>query len=120
MLVRPATAHGRGTKTLPSYDLVTKGNVFSLNLLDKKEESIMRIVEKPSSLCGEKLRGLEFGEEETGAPILKRAFAYLECRVQEIYEPGDHALVIGEVIHAGRHGEGEPITCADLKWHYGG
>jgi hypothetical protein len=32
----------------------------------------------------------------------------------------DHALVIGEVIHAGLRGEDEPIMCSNLKWHYGG
>ena len=103
-----------------TYDLLKKGNVFSLNLLDKKDRRIIRAVEKPSRSAKNKMRTVEHVEEQTGAPILLQAFAYVECKVRAIYEPGDHALVIGEVVHAGRRGRGEPLTCADLKWHYGG
>jgi len=103
-----------------SYDLVKKGRVFSVNLLDKSEGRIIRALERPSRSSGAKLNKVAHAEEEFGAPILQRAFAYVECKVREIYEPGDHALVVGEVVHAGLRGEGEPIMCADLKWHYGG
>lgn len=103
-----------------TYDLMKSGGGFSLNLLDKKERRLIRTLEKPFHLVGNKLGKVGHVEEGTGAPILRNAFAYLECRVQAIYEPGDHALVIGEVIRAGLHGEGDPIMCSDLKWHYGG
>ena len=103
-----------------SYDLVKAGKVFSLNLLDKKELKIARLLEKPASVSGDKLGKVGHVEEDTGAPILRRAFAYLECKVRKIHEPGDHALVIGEGVHAGVHGRGNSLTCADLKWHYGG
>lgn len=103
-----------------SYDLVKAGKVFSLNLLDKKERKIVRLLEKPFAVAGDKLGKVGHVEEDTGAPILRRAFAYLECKVRKIYEPGDHALVIGEVVHAGIRGRGDSLMCADMKWHYGG
>jgi flavin reductase (DIM6/NTAB) family NADH-FMN oxidoreductase RutF len=103
-----------------TYDLVKAGKVFSLNLLDKKEKRIMRALEKPASKAGDKLGKVGHVEEDTGAPILRHAFAYLECKVKKIYEPGDHALIIGEVVNAAVRGKGDSITCADLKWHYGG
>jgi flavin reductase (DIM6/NTAB) family NADH-FMN oxidoreductase RutF len=103
-----------------SYNLVKAGRVFTLNLLDKKERRIIRTLERPSRAAGDKLGKVGHVEEDTGAPILRHAFAYVECRVRAIYEPGDHALVVGEVVHAAVRGRGEPLTCADLKWHYGG
>jgi flavin reductase (DIM6/NTAB) family NADH-FMN oxidoreductase RutF len=103
-----------------SYDLIKKGKAFSLNLLDKSQKRIIRTLEKPSRAVGDKLGKVGHVEEDTGAPILRHAFAYAECKVRQIYEPGDHALVIGEVVHAGVRGRGQSITCADLKWHYGG
>ncbi|MCI0743875.1 MAG: flavin reductase [Verrucomicrobia subdivision 3 bacterium] len=72
------------------------------------------------TLALDKLGKVGHVEENTGAPILRRAFAYVECKVRQICEPGDHALVVGEVTHAGVRGQGKPIMCADLKWHYGG
>lgn len=103
-----------------SYDMVKRGKVFSLNLLDKSERKIIRALERPSEVAGDKLGKVGHAEEDTGAPILRHAFAYVECRVRKIYEPGDHALVIGEVVHACVRSKGQPLTCADLKWHYGG
>ena len=101
-----------------SYELVKKGKVFSVNLLDKSERRIIRTLERPARTSREKLSKVAHVEEKVGAPILQRAFAYVECKVREIYEPGDHALIVGEVVHAGLRGSGEPIMCADLKWHY--
>jgi flavin reductase (DIM6/NTAB) family NADH-FMN oxidoreductase RutF len=103
-----------------SYELIKTGKVFSLNLLDKKERRIIRTLERPSRSAGDKLGKVGHVEEDTGAPILRHAFAYAECKVRAIYEPGDHALVVGEVVHATVRGQGEPLMCADLKWHYGG
>ena len=103
-----------------SYDLIKAGKVFSLNLLDKKERHVMRTLERPSRVAGDKLGKVGHVEEDTGAPVLRHAFAYIECKVVAIQEPGDHALVIGEVVHAGVRGKGESLMCADLKWHYGG
>lgn len=107
-------------KDSSSYGLIKVGMVFTVNLIDKKERQIVRALEKPARSVGDKLAKVAHVEEETGAPILQRAFAYLECRVRHIYEPGDHALLVGEVVHAGTHGRGDPLTCRDLKWHYGG
>ena len=107
-------------KTSRSFNLVKKGKVFSLNLLDKKEKRIIRTLERPFCSAGDKLGKVSHVEEDTGAPILRRAFAYLECKVRSIYQPGDHALIVGEVVHGGLRGRGHPMMCADLKWHYGG
>lgn len=103
-----------------TYDLVKAGRVFSLNLLDKKDRKIIRQLEPPARSAGDKLGKVGHTEEDTGAPILRHAFAFLECKVRAIYEPGDHALVVGEVVHAVRKEQGDPLVCADLKWHYAG
>ena len=112
-----AVALRKPSRTL---DLLLDGNVFSVNFIDSSHQEIARELVKPYAMVGDKLHGLSFSEETTGAPILDEAFAFLECNVQSINEPGDHAIVVGEVIRAGFHGEGKPLTCADMGWHYGG
>lgn len=107
----------KGTHT---YDLIQDGGTFTLNLVDKKHSDIIKTLERPFHMATDKIDEVGYNEGESGVPILKEAFAYLQCEVREIYEPGDHALVIGEVINAGLRTQGNAITCADLKWHYGG
>jgi flavin reductase (DIM6/NTAB) family NADH-FMN oxidoreductase RutF len=107
----------RGTR---SYDLVKKGEAFSINLIDKRDRRLVKEMVKPADRVGDKLGKVAHVEEDTGAPILRDAFSYIECKVREIYEPGDHVVVLGEVVNAGRHRSGESLTCSDLRWHYAG
>ena len=46
----------------------------------------------------------------TGSPILEGTPAFVECRVVETIEKGDHAIVVGEVVDAGvtQQPEGRP------------
>ncbi len=37
----------------------------------------------------------------TGAPILKSVPAYIECKLVDTVEKGDHSIFIGEVVQAG-------------------
>ena len=103
-----------------SYHMLKEGGVFSINLLDKSGQDLARQFVKPSDSAGDKMGGVEHRSETTGAPILQKAFAYIECKIREISEPGDHAIIIGEIVNAGRHGTGESLTCSDLHWHYAG
>ena len=34
----------------------------------------------------------------TGAPIIKRAVAWIDCEVEQVYEMGDHYFVLGRVV----------------------
>jgi flavin reductase (DIM6/NTAB) family NADH-FMN oxidoreductase RutF len=103
-----------------SYDLIREGRAFTINLINKDDETLVRQLVKPADMVGDKMHEIEFAAHSTGAPVLERAFAYIECSVQQIEEPGDHALVIGEIVHADFQGQGEALTCADLGWRYGG
>jgi flavin reductase (DIM6/NTAB) family NADH-FMN oxidoreductase RutF len=102
-----------------TYELVRTAKMFTLNLIDKHEQELVRQLVKPADMVGDKLEDLEHSEED-GSPILENAFAFVQCKVRSMEEPGDHALVIGEAVHAGFHEQGQPLTCADMGWRYGG
>lgn len=107
----------KGTHT---YDLIQEARAFTINLIDKKHGDIIRTLEKPFHTTADKILQVKLSKSETAAPVLEQAFAFIECEVREIYEPGDHALVIGEVLHSVMREPGDVISCSDLKWHYGG
>lgn len=57
----------------------------------------------------------------TGAPILDRLGAWVECRVAGVYSTGgDHALVVMEVVNAHSQSDVQPLTIAGSPWVYGG
>ena len=47
--------------------------------------------------------------EVTGSPVLADALAWLDCRIREVHEGGDHSIVVGEVVACDAR-EGEPLV----------
>lgn len=102
--------------------LIDKGGVFSVNVVraGPDAEGVVGKFVKPAKRAGNKLEDEEFSAGETGAPLLAKALSWVECRVVQHHSTGDHILYVGEVVGAGTQGEGEPLTLAQLGWHYGG
>jgi flavin reductase (DIM6/NTAB) family NADH-FMN oxidoreductase RutF len=105
-----------------SFQMLTRGRVFSVNILGKAHKAIAEHFVKPAPDPAEKLAAFKHRAGTTGAPILEEAIAYLECEVREVSGAlGDHAVVLGEVVDAGVRDAAAPaLTLLDTGWHYGG
>ena len=55
----------------------------------------------------------------SGLPVVSGAAGWIECRLVDVLEQGDHRVVLAEVVDAGA-GEGKPLSLDALGWHYGG
>jgi len=98
---RVATALGKNHTTT---QLVEKSQHFSVNWLSHEHVEKMELLSKPAAASTvDKLKecGLMHRPgENTGAPILRDASAYLECRVATRLDTGDHILYVAEVVDA--------------------
>lgn len=56
----------------------------------------------------------------TGSPILEGALSWLECQVKGRLECGDHIVYVAEVIEAGVHRDGIPLTMAETGFRHSG
>lgn len=88
-----ADSHGHG--------LIKASRAFALNVLGKGQQALAFTFFKPASLEGQTISGEPFRAGSTGAPILERAPAWIECRLLETVERGDHSIFVGEVVDAG-------------------
>jgi flavin reductase (DIM6/NTAB) family NADH-FMN oxidoreductase RutF len=50
--------------------------------------------------------GVSWHAGKTGVPLLPGVLSAMECEIQQVLDVGDHAIMIGEVVHA---------ACADGK-----
>ncbi|MGA1622491.1 MAG: diflavin flavoprotein [Synechocystis sp.] len=74
--------------------LLFKNSPFVLNILSEGQHlGLMKHFLKPFPPGGDRFEGVETDAAENGAPILKDALAYLECRVKDRMECGDHWVV---------------------------
>jgi flavin reductase (DIM6/NTAB) family NADH-FMN oxidoreductase RutF len=105
-------------------ELIAEGGAFSLCILDREDRTIVRKFTKPVEVDadGKTLNGFAYHDGVTGVPILDQAVAYVECRVRDTRELGDHTLFVGEVVDAGfQKPEDTPVLrMEDTRMNYGG
>jgi flavin reductase (DIM6/NTAB) family NADH-FMN oxidoreductase RutF len=84
------------------HPLIKESEAFALNVLGKDQGAMAFTFFKPATLEGQKISGEPFRWGTTGAPILERAPAFVECRLVDSVERGDHSIFVGEVVEAGQ------------------
>ncbi len=88
-----------------SHGKFREGACFALNILtvQQRELSDRFAFQGPKDFSG-----LDFTTAETGAPILPDTLGWVDCRVTQVLDGGDHDIFIGEIV-AGGVGSGEPL-----------
>ncbi len=90
--------------------LLHTGSQFVLNILQEGNHlGLMKHFLKPFAPGEDRFTGVEWEEAGNGSPILKDALAYLECRVDNRMECGDH-LVIYAVAQQGKVLQQQGVT----------
>ena len=92
-------------KRAESHPHFHTSRVFAVNFLATDHEHLSR---RFAVSGGDKFGDLSVSTGLTGAPILRDALGYLECRTVEIIEGGDHTIFLGQVEAADAR-EGEPL-----------
>jgi flavin reductase (DIM6/NTAB) family NADH-FMN oxidoreductase RutF len=113
-----------------THELVTAGGSFTLSFLAREDRSVVRHFVKPVpedhivrhgaevvSMAGEAVE-----VHATGAPVLSRAVAWLDCATRRRVDLGSHDLFVGEVVAVGGpEGDVPPVLrMEDTRMNYGG
>ena len=103
------------------FRCLSESGAAALHVVAKGQEHIAQKFFSPVKPQEAPLRDEPFFEGKTSAPILKNLRAYVECKVVDLLaEPGDHAVVLLEVVEAELTEDLEPLTVPDSPWEYGG
>jgi flavin reductase (DIM6/NTAB) family NADH-FMN oxidoreductase RutF len=101
-----------------SHSLMEKSGHFALHVIARSQESLIDQFMGPDP--SGKFTGLDWQAGLTGCPVLKTCLAWFECRIKETYQPGNHCLVVGEVVGAGSSGKDRPLCTQDYDAVYTG
>ena len=88
-----------------SCDTIKASGVFAVTFLSDRQEFLSERFAGRAPLVNLRFEGVPYRVEATGAPILEDGLAWLDCRVEQVIEAGDHILFLGRVVRAG---EGAP------------
>ena len=83
------------------HEIIKKSGIFALNVLGKGQLDIAFTFFKPAEREGQTIAGQPFRSGSTGAPVLENTPAFVECRMVDSIEAGDHSLFVAEVVDAG-------------------
>jgi flavin reductase (DIM6/NTAB) family NADH-FMN oxidoreductase RutF len=97
-----------------SYELLQRSKIYCVNLLTENQEYLSVRFAKRSSEAVEPFSDLEWRRSETGCPILGGTLGYIDCKIVNTYEGGDHLIFIGEVqdlaFYEPTDEEGKPLS----------
>ena len=88
-----------------AHEIIKESGSFALNVLGKGQQGQAFTFFKSLEREGDTIGGEAFAAGATGAPVLANAPAFVECKLVETVEKGDHSVFIGEVVEAGVRAE---------------
>jgi 3-hydroxy-9,10-secoandrosta-1,3,5(10)-triene-9,17-dione monooxygenase reductase component len=97
-----------------THGCITAGGSFGISVLSAGDEEMARRF--AHSDRGGRFDGVELKESRTGSPILAHALAWMDCRVNQVYQAGDHSIVVGDVLSCDAR-EGEPLVFFRGEFH---
>jgi len=105
-----------------THRLVEAGRAFSLSFVAREDRAVVRAFTKPAAEAADgTLGGQEVNVGVTGAPVLARAAAWVECEVRQAVPVGDHTLFVGEVVACYEAAHDAPVLrMEDTRLNYGG
>jgi flavin reductase (DIM6/NTAB) family NADH-FMN oxidoreductase RutF len=91
-------------------ELIPRNGVFAANILSSGQEAISNYFASRDRPKGrDAFAEIPHREVATGAPVIDDVAAFLDCRMSEAHEAGDHLIFIGEVVALGVDSEAEPL-----------
>jgi flavin reductase (DIM6/NTAB) family NADH-FMN oxidoreductase RutF len=82
---------GRSSTTWPR---IRASGRFAVNILGAGHEQLSRTFARSG---GDKFDGVDWSPSPLGSPLLDEAVAWVDCRINAVYDGGDHEIVVGAV-----------------------
>lgn len=82
----------------PAYDLIKAGNPFAINIIGDHDKSYLKHFWKGYDPVSNPFTELPHHIGDFKGLILNQAKAAIECVMTESYVPGDHVVIIAEVL----------------------
>jgi len=104
-----------------SCPLLKEHGAFAVNLIAEGQDGVAKAYYGPAESGYEKLKGVDVHDSPaTRSPLIKGAVGYLDCRVVETVQAGNHTVFFGKVVAAAYNSDQPVLTTTNSKLHYAG
>lgn len=84
------------------YSCFELQNGFTVNFLSEAQEEISR---RFATKGADKFAGLNWRAGTNGAAIIEGSLGYVECKITQCHDGGDHTIVVGEIVNVSADGD---------------
>lgn len=97
------------------HETFVEAEEFAVNFLADDQRSVSdRFAGRTRAV--NRFEGIGFSFRSTKAPIIDGVRAFIECRSRRHHEEGDHSLLIGEVVSAGKLNDKNPLVYQNQQY----
>lgn len=103
-------------KRLYTHQIINESGVFAVNILntDQLEWGMLFAGMLPER--EDRFANIDVQTAVTGSPLLPGVLSWVDCRLAQAYDGGDHSIFVGDVVAAGTAGAGVPLLYYDRQW----
>lgn len=94
-------------KSSTSWPKIQSSGSFCVNVLGASQGDLSR---QFSARDGRKFEGAEWRPGPTGSPILSGVTAWVDCTIEQVFDSGDHEIVVGRVVDLNVESAELPMT----------
>lgn len=94
------------TKTSSSWPKIRDTGVFCASVLAEDQEHVSRAFAQSGA---DKFAGLGYKPMATGSPRIDDCVAWTDCDITDVFEGGDHDIVVGTIREMGVEREAKPL-----------
>ena len=91
------------------HEVFRGAKAFAVNFLADDQKSVSDKFAGRTD-ARDRFDGLKFRQGVTGSPIIEGIRAVIECETRQVYEEGDHSLIIGGVVSANALSAKRPLV----------
>lgn len=94
----------------PACELLVASGSFAVNFLGDEQQSLADRFAEDADPAIRAFDEVEYTRGvSSGAPLLLPALGFVECRVVETLETGDHLLIVADILDGGSLNDGKPL-----------
>jgi flavin reductase (DIM6/NTAB) family NADH-FMN oxidoreductase RutF len=101
-----------------THQMLLDSGAFALNIVGAQSKHLEDYFYSAQSRRPDNLAPFALDTGVTGTPLLRDAFAALDCRVISTHPAGDHTLFVGEVVDMRLRATDRPLTSQELPYVY--
>jgi flavin reductase (DIM6/NTAB) family NADH-FMN oxidoreductase RutF len=105
--LEPALVSFMPAKSSTSWPKIQSSGAFCVNVLGANQGALCRQFSTPG---GNKFDGVDWRPAATGSPLLNGVVAWVDCRIEQVFDSGDHQIVVGRVVDLRVESDELPMT----------